>query len=252
MNKKTVFRNKAVACTALVAFALLCSTSCTKPIDGAQNRPLDYALQVIPDIHEVMPHDLLEAVGVEKLHFGDNPPKLSLDSLGFARKPAVIYDYIKYDSTTSYSLIVGEPKFYTFFFKFSDQHRGIAKYDFKCQYIDSIYGGVDHQYYIEYAHVEDSVFIMGDAPYFTAYFNQNRIKESSISTIVDYGSHEATILTGEVTPTGIKDLYYAMKITGYDNPVDAGDRCLNINDIVIFYIEFLPFRYWDPTQHYNN
>ena len=251
---KTRTKLKTALClSALFATIFVFAASCQKEDDTpATNQPLDYALQVIPDIHDVIPMDLLEALGEDHLYFGDNPPKLSLDSLGFVKKPAVIYDFIKADSTSEYNLRVGEPKFYTFCFRFSDQHRGIAKYDYKCQYIDTIYGGVYHEYYIEYANVTDSVFIMGDAPYFTAYFHQDRRKESSSSAIVDYGVHEASVLSGKVTETGIKDLYYAMKVVGYDNPVDAGSTCLNINDIVIFYIDFLPFRYWDPTHHYNN
>lgn len=243
----------ALCLTALIATFFVFTVSCQKEDDTpATSEPLDYALQVIPDIHEVMPADLLEAIGEENLHFGDNPPRLLIDSLGFIKKPAIIQNYIQADTNSVYTLRIGEPKFYTFCFRFTDQHRGIAKYDYKCQYIDTIYGGVMHEYYIEYANVQDSVFIMGDAPYFTAYFHQNRQKESSVPTIVDYGAHEATILTGEVTDTGIKNFYYGMKITGYDNPAGAGIDCLNIGDIVIFYIDFLPFRYWDPSHHYNN
>lgn len=243
----------ALGLSALFASFFLVAPSCQKEDDTpATNQPLNYALQVIPDIHEVIPLNLVQIMdSIGALHFGDNPPQLQIDSLGFAKKPAIIYDFIKADTSTLYSLSIGEPKFYNFFFKFSDQHRGIAKYDFKCQYIDSVYYGVYHEYYIEYAKVEDFVFIMGDGAYFTAYFHQNRQKESSSPTIVDFGAHEASILSGQVTSTGIKDFYYGMTVTSYDNPAGAGTDCLNINDIVIFYMDFLPFKYWDPSIHYN-
>lgn len=237
---------------ALFVLAMLGTTSCQKP-DVHSNQPLDYALQVIPDIHEVMPMDFLETMSsLNALHFGDNPPALQIDSLGFVKRDALVKEFIKADSTSEYNLIVGEIKKYTNYFLFHDQHRGVAKYDYKCVNLDTVYGGVSHQYYIEYADVTDSVFIMGNKPFFTAYFTQKRHKESNLPTITDYGSHEYVILSGEVTSTGVKNLYYGLKIKGYDNPADAGYACLNINDIVVFYIDFLPFRYWDPSQHYNN
>ena len=233
-------------------FASLALYSCQKDYPITTHEPLDYALQVIPDIHDVTPTDLMEAVGITNLHFGDNPPKLYIDSLGFVRKYAKVWNFIKADSTTQYGMTIGETKLYTNCFHFYDQHRGIAKYDYKCVNLDTIYGGVSHQYYIEYSNVTDSVFIMGEKPYFTAYFTQKRHKESSFPNMTDYGSHEYIILTGEVTSTGIKDFYYGLKVKAYDNPADAGYSCLNINDIVVYYIDFLPFRYWDPSQHYNN
>jgi hypothetical protein len=239
--------------TALILAGLLSIgiAACQKVDPSDPNLPLDYALQDIPDIHDVIPIDLLEAIGENHLHFGDNPPSLMKDSLGFARKPSIVLNYIKADPNSNYEIIVGEPKQYTTYFRFYDQHRGVAKYDYKCVHIDTIYGGVFHQYVIEFANVADSVFIMGEKPYFTAYLTQNRHKENNVSTIVDNGSHEYVVLSGEVTETGIKNLYFGLKIKGYDNPISAGIDCLNIDDIVVFYIEFLPFKYWNPNQHYN-
>lgn len=265
MNKKTVFRNKAVACTALVAFALLCSTSCTKPIDGAQNRPLDYALQVIPDIHEVMPHDLLEAMSaipdtingqpviINALHFGDNPPILSIDSLGFAQTPdEVIYKklFLPSDSTKIFANMANASFFHAVdWFRFYDQHRGVAKFNFKHVNEDDYQS--TGRYYIEYANVIDSVFIMGSDSFFTAYLKIKRQLENTYG-IEERGSTESLIISGKVTSQGVTDLYYAIKIEDYDNPTVPGFDSMNYNDIAIFYIENLPFVYWNPDQHYNN
>ncbi len=228
---------------------------------------LDYALQVIPEIHKVMPLDLLyymdsipkavsnpdgsnDTIIISALHFGDNPPLLFKDTLGVSGSPITALEHIKSDPFSSHSITVNEPTPYTDYFHFYDQHRGVVKYDYKKVYLDQSAGNM-HNYYIEYANVTDSVFVMGEAPYFTVYLTQRRHKESSIPTIVDYGSYEYLIISGEVTSTGFKDLYYGMKIKKYENPADAGIQCFNIDDIIIYHIDFLPFTYWDPSIHYN-
>lgn len=235
--------------TALFASALFFATSCNKN-ETDQNQPLKYTLQDIPNIQEIIPKDLLEAIGNEHLHFGNNPPKLCFDSTGFVKKNVLVKRFIQHDSSTVYTMADNEIKHYTNYLRFQDQHRGVAKYNYKCVHLDTIYfEGGPRQYYIEYANRADSVFIMGDGNLFTAYLVQDRHKKSSIPTIVDYGSHEYIVLTGEITNNGIKDLYFGLKIKGYDNPADAGYTCLNINDIVVFYIDFLPLQYWNPSQH---
>lgn len=266
--------------SALLAIPLCFATTCKKQeikpgdltpqqLDSINAHLIDYTLQVIPDIHEIIPKDFLNAMDsipkivhnasggydttyISALYFGDNPPtRIAKDSLGFFKKDAKVSNFIKSNPLSEYNVIVGETKKHTNYFLFSDQHRGVAKYDYKCVHLDTVYGGVSHQYVIEYSSIPDYVYIMGEDPKFTAYFVQDRHKESNLSTIVDYGSHEYVVLSGEVTDTGIKNLYYGIKIKGYDNPADAGQRCLNIDDILIFYFDELPYRYWDPDQHYN-
>jgi hypothetical protein len=117
--------------------------------------------------------------------------------------------------------------------------------------MDITYGDI-HQYYIEYANV-DQVFIMGEYPYFTIYFTQKRIKENSAdpNNDSDYGSNEYVVISGELTSTGIKDYYFGMKIKQYDLPGFEGNG-YNVNDIDLVHIDFLPFTYWDPSEHFNN
>lgn len=232
--------------------------SCQKDnVEPTTNQPLDYALQVIPDIHEVMPMDLIKEMNnLGALHFGDNPPKVFKTTatgdtiLGFSARVMEVVHYIQSDTTKLYVLDSGTIRPYTNYFRFHDQHRGIAKYDFKCGYIDS---GPDN-YICETAHVFDSVFIMGSGNMFTAYLTQKRTKEHSSNYNPDKpGEREAVILSGEVTSSGIKNFYFGMKIKSYDNPADAGINYPNINDIAIFKSSenILPFSYWDPYQ-YNN
>ena len=249
----------------VVAFV---ATSCQKQFneEDVKGKTLDYALQVIPDIHEVIPMDLIETMNsLGQLHFGDTPPDIfktdNTDDqnerfLGFAEESVMVVRYIKSDTSTVYELDSGLIRPYTNYFRFYDQHRGVAKFDFECSYIDM---GIDN-YICEISHVTDSVFIMGhDGRYFTAYFKQKRTKEySPMYNPEDPGEREAVILTGEVTNEGIRNLYFGMKIIGYDNTaaasILAGDRIPNKNDILVFKSidNFLPFIYWDPYAYSNN
>ena len=253
------FRKKALAFTAIAACSLFYTTSCQKYEEPTAQQLtnadfVDYALQVIPDIHEVIPLDLIEAMNSKSaLYFGDNPPvwlkKLGIDTLGFAAKDMVVTYYYQSDTTKPYILDSGTIRKYTNYFRFYDQHRGIAKYDFKCNYIDM---GPD-DYICETSHVFDSVFIMGSGDKFTAYLTQKRTKEHSAIYDPDKpGEREAVILSGELTNNGIKNLYFGMEIIGYDNPTDAGERYPNIHDIIIFKSpddNILPFTSWDPYQY---
>lgn len=273
------FRRKASAFTAIVACMLLFATSCHKiedlnltpeELDSINAHSIDYALQVIPDIHEVIPIGLLKAMDAivpidttinghdtiiykSALHFGDNPPvwfkKLGIDTLGFAAREMVVAYYYQSDTTKPYILDSGTIRKYTNYFRFYDQHRGIAKYDFKCSYIDM----GPNDYICETSHVFDSVFIMGSGDKFTAYLTQKRTKEHSAIYDPDKpGEREAVIISGELTSSGIKNFYFAMEIIGYDNPTDAGERYPNIHDIIIFKSpdDNLPFTSWDPYQYH--
>ena len=271
--KKTRFRS-----ISLMISAAIFATSCQKhetlnptqqELDTIHAHQFDYALQVIPNIHDVMPLELIKAMDsvpvckkinghdtvlyISALHFGDNPPnlyKIVDDTLwGFAAESVKVSSYYQYDSTSQYVLDTGLIRPYTNYFRFYDQHRGVSKFDFRCSYID--FG--ENNYIFETAHVTDSVFIMGHDNYFTAYFRQKRTKEYSRNyNPDDPGEKEAVILSGEVTATGIRNLYFAMNITGYVNPADAGTVYPNINDIVIFYKKEVPFTYWDPFAYTDN
>ena len=272
------FRKKALAFTAIAACSLFYTTSCQKYEDPTAQQLdeadlVDYALQVIPTIHEVMfdANDLLNVMDtipqvvtnangevihtyISALHFGDNPPDLfKLEdgvNLGFAGTPIVRLKYLPSDPTYEWTMTTGQPMPYTEYLRITDQHRGVAKLNYKRVYMDVTYGDL-HQYYIEYADV-DEVFIMGEKPYFTIYYTQKRIKENSAdpNNEFDYGSNEYVVISGELTSTGIKDYYFGMKIKQYDLPGFSGNG-YNENDIDLIHIDFLPFTNWDPSEHYN-
>lgn len=217
---------------------------------------LDYALQVIPEIHKIIPDSLIKAMNLfGKLYFGDNPPRLTDTAkfdhdtiLGFyAPMMTIIYHKLA-DENQEYHLDSGTIRQYKNYFQFYDQHRGIAKANFKCNYIDT----GESNYIFETAHINDSVFIMGQAPFFTAYFYQKRTKEHSLNyDPEDPGEYEAVIMSGEVTNTGVKNFYFAIQILEYNHPEYAGVRYPNLNDIIIFKHDFLPYVNWYPYL-YNN
>lgn len=271
-------RKKALAFTAIAACSLFYTTSCQKYKEPTAEQLedaelVDYALQVIPDIHVELADaidllNIMDTIPVETtvngqnitsyksaLHFGDNPPNLfkveDNKNIGFAGTPIVRLLYLPSDPNYEWTMTTGQPMPYTEYLRITDQHRGVAKLDYKRVYMDITYGDI-HQYYIEYANV-DQVFIMGEYPYFTIYFTQKRIKENSAdpNNDSDYGSNEYVVISGELTSTGIKDYYFGMKIKQYDLPGFEGNG-YNVNDIDLVHIDFLPFTYWDPSEHFNN
>jgi hypothetical protein len=240
----------------------------------------DYAIQSIPSIDEVMPADLIAIMGPH-LHFGDNPPllyKTSINSiLGFSAKKPILLDYYAVDSSSQFCQLYfphnpEHPEIVTTlpteknnsdFFLFHDQHRCIAQVDYKCVYVDTLLpigsDFVELRYY-DIVNTTDSVFVMGNSNYFTAYFHQHRYKQEyylspNAATYniymphpVIYGSHEAVIMSGKITNDGVEDLFFAIKFIGYDDPSGAGDRCANIGDIIVYHHDYLPFSYWNPNN----
>lgn len=243
----------------LFVFILLSAFACKKD-DKPSQEPIDYTVQTIPDIHALFEDhaDLINAMDT-LLHFGDNPPQLTklivdtsdkhLDTLlGFCNDSLVLKKYYQIDTTAIYrppELVRG-----TYQFLFDNQHRGVASLNFRSINYDN--GPDDH--YIESASRQDSVFIMGEKPFFTIYFFQKLKKDLVVPGYhpQDVGAKQAFIISGEVTDNGIKDLYIGFKVYGYDIPTSAGIGGLNIGDIIVYYRDFMPFTYWDTTPQYNN
>ena len=240
---------------------MLVVAACQKEDPQAPKKePLDYSIQVIPNIQEIFSDhvDLINAMDT-LLHFGDNPPQLSklivdtsdqhLDTLlGFCGNNLLLKSHIKSDPNSTFP--APNPIFSTYQFLVEDQHKGIASMHFRSAKHDS---GPDN-HYIETATCRDSVFIMGEKPFFTAYYFQdlNIDNVNNGYTFTDPKPKQAFILTGEVTDNGIKDLYIGFKIYHYEDSSNAGIGGFNIGDIVVYYKDFLPFTYWYPNQTYNN
>ena len=276
------FRKKALAITAIAACSLFFVASCQKyenlnptpeELDTINAHSIDYALQVIPDIHEVIPMDLVEAINavhdtingiptvICALHFGDNPPSLVFkqnDSLlGFMKDVFIVKEYLPIDPNCGYRLSCYPGKYLLPIncFRFHDQHRGIAQVDYKYNYIKPEQEGPNNYAY-ELSIVSDSVFIMGEGNDFTVYYSQKRSFEASQNN--DNPNYmkpsEYVILSGTVTSGGISNLYFGTKIRKYDNPdpILIGDRYQNVDDILIIHKDFVPFQYWDPNQSFTN
>lgn len=180
----------------LSGLALL--SSCMKN-DPANNSTVYYGYQQIPNINEYMPQRLLNAFGPQHLYFGDEPPKIE----GKFLVDAFLYETnIKIDSLWQPRTGMLPVKDY---FDFYDQHQGIAKYremrPYKTQVGTLLYmenASNDTTYDIVSANnrfesfVNDSIapsyfkngtpsvkdfqniYIMGNDPYFTAYYYEVR------------------------------------------------------------------------------
>ena len=192
---------------------------------------LDYALQVIPPIDSIIPAELIKAMG-PYLHFGDNPPKI--DGC-FSLPDSIMFDkLIKADTNGDYRydsmpMRIAPIDHYTFVFE--RQHRGIAEcFYYECQYP---YGMA----YL-YATVKDSIFIMGEGDYFTAYFHQDWKPWSSVPwSLVDLNScRESVILSGKIGDNGIEEFRWGRYIESY-NPTNFS------------YIDLEPSRYGVPGTH---
>ncbi len=182
--------------TMFILGGLALFTSCLKD-DPANNGTVFYGHQQIPNINEFMPQELLEAIGNNRLYFGDEPPRIegsyTTDNTNVTRviripesnwmRPEGVIDGYRY-------------------FKFFEQHLGIAKLNYLYYNYQSAQGSLEiseiersrndstfaliNEYYDLFAadtlapvyfedeHVNKDVFntvyIMGKDPYFTIYY----------------------------------------------------------------------------------
>lgn len=239
----------------------MAAISCQKQNDM---EPLDYSVQTIPDIGIIFHnhYDLINVMdSMGQLHFGDNPPKLYTidttdghhDTLGFSGKNLICKIYIPSNPNLQFANGHSDPLWPNQYL-FSNQHKGVSSILYKSPKFDL---GPDN-HYIETASRHDSVFIMGKDPFFTVYYYQdirvNRVENGHIKP--DPKPRQAVILSGEVTNDGIKDIYIGIKYYDYANAEDAdfkpGKNGFNINDIVVYYKDLMPFTYWDPNQTYDD
>ena len=180
---------------------------------------LDYALQVIPSIDTVMPHDLIAAMG-PYLHFGDNPPRI--DTCFFADSLCLRkFIHNTDDTTTTYYLEC--PQYFpnTFLFGYYEQHRGIlTSTKYERAYGDIAYGL--GYYLFEDAENASDIFVMGNGNDFTIYYNQTchrRMEpdESLSNYISDYSIKrtESVIISGTVSNQGIRNFHMGIRIEEY-------------------------------------
>ena len=189
-------KNITLFLTLALSFALF---SCTH---NTSNTIIFPDNQKIPDINTYMPMDLLEAFTNDNLHFGDNPPDLrcqfKADNLKVVFADAVSSTGdVLFDTTTDFGH--GFAYYHSIYY----QHMGLGEYDFTLKENDG-YGG----YIITSC---DSVYIMGEDPYFTAFFYETRNNPPKTEP------RHAVIISGKAGPTGIEEYVYGYKVMGYGN-----------------------------------
>ena len=199
---------------------------------------LDYSIQSIPSIDEVIPADLITAMG-PYLHFGDTPPRI--DSCFSALDFIVLDTLIQNDTTEDYFFPI-QPQRFDYprnTFLFEGQHRCIAEshYYERCNFVD---------YFYYSATAQDSIFIMGHDDCFTAYFKQTwkawiHPDLAGLDHLRNVTRRESIILSGRVTDEGIIDFHWGMCVESYNpadypyigaNPGHSGQP--GIHDIMIF------------------
>lgn len=204
--------------TTIVLFSLMLLSSCLKD-DPAHNETVYYGYQQIPNINEYMPQRLLEAFGDSHLYYGDEPPKIEGKYVinGFNCELNVIIDTLWRPRTG----LLPVTDYYDIF----EQHKGIATYNFNRPYyadpqmtqllfienssIDSTCQFIAHgdrfQQFLDDSiapsyfkngnasrHDFENIYIMGNDPYFTAYFYEIRHISSKTEPLL------AVIISGKV------------------------------------------------------
>ena len=206
--KKHIFRTLVLLC----GLALL--SSCLK--DDPNNNPtVYYGYQQIPNINQFMPQSLLLAFS-DHLYYGDEPPKIEGSYIADAIS---ITDAILAPGSPWMAPVTSIPT--PQYFKFYDQHKGIAKLSFR--YPKGNPG--EYTYFVErsdpdstyaiftpnsHLFIEDTiapiyfqegnyerdnfntVYIMGHDPYFTAYYYEIREIKSKAQPL------NAVIISGRV------------------------------------------------------
>ena len=246
----------------------LCGTlllgSCLKN-DPEHNPTVYYAYQEIPNINEFMPQRLLYAFGNEHLHFGDEPPRIE----GCYVADDVWVTYVEKVPSSTWLQPANNSIPNPQYFKFYEQHKGIAKMKFQ-----SPKGHVgQYDYFLEQSSTDDThsfisantswfvddtispiyfkegklesrdfntVYIMGQDPYFTVFFYEIRdikSKGSPLNAVIFSGKmdEEITVVSDTVSHTTdtivkpvIKDLRWGIQTMKYGQESSSINQIINL------------------------
>jgi hypothetical protein len=212
---------------------------------------LDYAIQSIPSIDEVMPADLIAEMG-PYLHFGDNPPRIDTFSFDVLQILHFIHNSdhpeIPYDTVAMYYRRDGEYYPNRFEFGFYGQHRQVFD---SCSYKRVYKDLLPNTDLIEYANTQDSIFIMGNGNDFTIYYRQsmkrtidpyNEMYANAMTGGLSIVRVESTIISGTVSPTSqsIQNFHWGLRIEEYSEENPAIGKTMPAIHDMFHYQEYHP------------
>ena len=198
MIMKPVLLNRFVVMIAV----MLSLTSCLKEGDTTVlvNDP-----QEVPFITDYLPEDLLELFGEEHVHFGDQPPVVNME---FKSQ----HEFVATNLQPPYAPQIGGLSPITYYHKIRQQYLQIADYismnseETHCRLISPVY-------------------LTGNDNDFTVYYYETPQTEGS--------TEHAVLMSGTLTPSGIKNFRYGYKIMRYNDSV-VSPLAYPANSIFIF------------------
>ena len=182
MNRKGLYRLLRIA---VMLFAL---SSCLKEGDTTVliNDP-----QEVPFVTDYLPEDLLNLFGEENVHFGDQPPVVDLE---FKSQ----HEFVATNVQPPFAPQIGGLSPITYYHKVRQQYLQIADYigmnseESRCRLISPVY-------------------LTGSGDDFTVYYYETPQTEGS--------PEHAVLMSGTLTPSGIKNFRYGYKIMRYNDSV---------------------------------
>lgn len=175
----------------LLFFGIVSFNSCLKQEPEVTDTTIFYGHQRIPDINVFMPQRLLMAFGDTNLHYGDNPPRMEGRYVSHQRE----VDTFSVVDSSQWQPPMPTPAS-DIFFDLTEQHIGIAQLNFTYTTDTEHHGTTANTldmmkdkmeafaadtiapaYFKEGHHTLDdfgTIYIMGNTPYFTAYYYEIR------------------------------------------------------------------------------
>lgn len=244
---------------------LVLLSACLKD-DPENNATVYYGYQQIPNINEFIPQELLLAFGEENLYYGDEPPKLegaymadSIMILSVGLAPGSHW----VQAQSEFPASIPTPQY----FKFYEQHKGIAKLEYRypkghpgeyTYFLERSDTDTTFKYvtanpehfindtiapsYFQNGHYDaenfNTVYIMGNDPYFTIYYYEIRdisSKAQPLNAVVFSGmlSHETIAVADTANNTVdtiirpvIKNLRWGIETMKYYKESNSLDQIL--------------------------
>ena len=190
----------------LIAFMVLALTvlsSCLKEGDNSSimlNDP-----QEIPLITDYLPQDLLEMFGEDNVYFGDQPPVIDMEFVSN-------HEYVATSLEPPFAPPVGNLTPIKRYHKINQHYLQIADYYSMSSEETS-------------CHLLSPIYLTGYGNYFTAYYFEE--------PDTDGNPVHASLFSGRLTSTGIRDFRYGYKIVRYNDSI-VPPTVYPVNSIFIF------------------